>query len=122
MNDLGLNSQQRQGIFLFAKMSWPALSHNQPLIQWVPEGDSPGLQWDVRQLATCCKDIPLPVYAFMTGAGTALPLVSISQVTDCTIGKITSCNTNQSIGTSWLLHNFNSQNQLIVSGTWEYKS
>jgi hypothetical protein len=99
MNDLGLDSQQRHGNFLFAEMSRPALSPNQPRIQWVPEGDSPGLEQDVRQLTICCKNISLPVYAFMTCAETALPLASLSQVTDCTIGKGASCNTNQSIGT-----------------------
>jgi len=44
MNDLGFDYQQRQETFLFAKMSRPALSPNRPLIQWVPEGDSPGLE------------------------------------------------------------------------------
>jgi hypothetical protein len=46
---VGLNSQQGQGVFLFATTSRPALGPTQPPNQWVLEALSPG----VKQLVGC---------------------------------------------------------------------
>jgi len=41
---LGLNSQQKQGIFLLATASRPLLGPTQPPIQWAPEAFPPGIK------------------------------------------------------------------------------
>jgi hypothetical protein len=72
MDDAGFDSSQGQEIFLFSKMSRPALWPNQPPVQWVLGVIFLRVEWLWHKLATDKNSgaAPvLPLYVFMAWIG-----------------------------------------------------